>query len=148
MVFPKDWLTTMDSMHREMERLLNDFSRRKPPPGQFSPHSWMPAIDIYESQDKVTVLVELCGVRREEIELVVDGHNLIIRGLRKHQSQKSEASCQQLEIYWGPFEREVPLPSPVDPEATQATVENGMLEIIMPKAHRDFIRQVPIARGQ
>ena len=142
----KDWFTTMDTMQREMERLLDDFSRRKPPPAQFSSLSWAPAVDIYESEDKLTVLVELGGVHGEDIELTVDGHNLIIRGTRKHQPFESAGICQQLEIYWGPFERVVPLPSTVDPEAVRASVKDGILEMVMPKAHRDSVRQIRITR--
>lgn len=143
----KDWFTTMDSMQREMERLLEDFSKRKPPPAQFSSYSWIPAIDIYESDDKLTALVELCGVRGEDIEVIVDGHNLIIRGTRKQRPHEGKGSCQQLEIYWGPFERLVPLPSTVDSEAVRASVKDGMLEVVMPKAHRDSVHQIRITRA-
>lgn len=142
----KDWFTMMDAMQREMERLLEDFSRRKPPPAQFSTQSWVPAIDIYESEDKLTALVELCGVRSEDLELIVDGHNMIIRGTRKHPSCEGTGSCQQLEIYWGPFERFVPLPSTVDSETVSASVKDGILEVIMPKAHRDSVHQIRITR--
>ncbi|MBF8303916.1 MAG: heat shock protein Hsp20 [Dehalococcoidia bacterium] len=144
----KDWFTTMDAMQREMERLVDDFSKRKPPPGQFSPQSWVPAIDIYESEEKLTVLIELCGVRAGDIELTVDGHNLILRGKRRHQSFEGTGSCQQLEIYWGPFERFIPLPSTVDPEAVRASVKNGMLELVMPKAHRDSVHQIRVTRAK
>ncbi|MBI4287571.1 MAG: Hsp20/alpha crystallin family protein [Chloroflexi bacterium] len=145
-MFPKDWLTTMDAWHREMERLLDDYSKRKPPSGQFSPLYWEPSIDVYESDDSFTILVELCGVHKDDIELTVEGDNLLIKGLRRRQTQIEGAHCQRLEIYWGDFERLVPLSCPVDPDSARATAEDGILEIVLDKANREAKKQVRVLR--
>lgn len=130
MAFRRDWFTTM---HQEVERLMDDFSRRKPPSLQFRLRAWEPAVDVTETDTQVVVLVELAGVRREDVELAVDRNTLLVRGQRPEGQHTCKRSCHRLEIYWGPFERVVPLPAPVHPEATHAVFRDGMMEIVLTK---------------
>jgi HSP20 family protein len=131
MAFRRDWFT---NMQQEMERLLDDFSRRKPPSHQFRLRGWEPPVDVTETDTQVVVLVELSGVSKEQVDLVVERNTLLLRGRRREGPHSPKRSCHRLEIYWGPFERLVPLPTPVQPKATQATFENGMLKIVLTKA--------------
>lgn len=130
MAFRRDWFTTMP---QEVERLIDDFSRRKPPSLQFRLRAWEPAVDVTETETQVVVLVELAGVRREDVELAVDRNTLLVRGQRPEGQHTGKRSCHRLEIYWGAFERVVPLPTPVHPEATQAVFRDGMMEIVLTK---------------
>lgn len=130
----RDWFTPFDEMRREMDRLVDDFSSRRPPAFRFSRRSWEPLIDIYETADAVVVLAELAGLKEEDIEVLVLGNNLIIRGIRGDSAPRGQRSYHQIEIRRGPFEREVVLPVPVDPEQTNAYYENGLLQVIMAKA--------------
>lgn len=131
MAIRRDWFT---NMQQEMERLLDDFSRRKPPSHQFRLRGWEPPVDVTETDTQVVVLVELSGVSKEQVDLVVERNTLLLRGRRREGPHSPKRSCHRLEIYWGPFERLVPLPTPVQPKATQATFENGMLKIVLTKA--------------
>lgn len=130
MAFRRDWFT---NMQQEMERFIEDFSRRKPPSSQFSLRAWEPAVDVAETETEVVVLVELAGVKWEAVELVVERNTLRVRGQRPEGQHGSKRKCHRLEIYWGPFERVVPLPTPVRPQATQAAFKDGMLEIVLAK---------------
>lgn len=142
--FWHDWSTDMDQMQREMERLLGDFATRKPPPIQFSPKVWEPAMDIYETDDELVIHVELPGVKENEINLVVDKNVLIIHGERKEPKQESKRSYHQMEIVWGPFERAVQLPFPVDFSKIRASYEDGILEVILPKAKGEKARKIEV----
>ncbi|MDP6511247.1 MAG: Hsp20/alpha crystallin family protein [Dehalococcoidia bacterium] len=130
MSFRRDWFSTM---HQEMERLLDDFSRRKPPTHQFRPSGWEPAVDVTETDTHVNVLVELAGVKKQHVEIAVDRNTLRLRGRRQEVAPNANRSCHRLEIIWGPFERVIPLPAAVVPEETQATFKDGMLEAVLIK---------------
>ena len=106
---------------------------RKPPTVRFSPRTWQPAIDIYETDEEVVVLVELAGVNQDEIEVLVQSNILIVRGERRDIKQGIKRTYSQMEILWGPFERDIVLPANVDAERVKAFYEAGFLEVILPK---------------
>lgn len=95
---------------------------------------WVPAADIYETEDGVVILVDLPGVRGEDIELHVEGDFLAVRGVRREVCPHSKKSYRQMEIRYGPFERALPLPVPV--REGRAVFNNGVLEIFLPRAKR------------
>ena len=141
--FRRDWLSSIGSMQREMEQLLDHFATRKPPSVRFSPWAWEPAVDLYETAQEVVVLAELAGVGEEEIEIIVDGNTLVIRGERR-ESQVSRRTYYQMEISRGPFERGILLPVAVDADETRASCQDGILEIVLPKLLGDRTHRVQI----
>ncbi|MFC1968576.1 Hsp20/alpha crystallin family protein [Chloroflexota bacterium] len=142
--FQRDWFTNLDSMQREVERLLGDFSGRKPPLVHFSPRGWEPAVDIYETPQEVVILVELAGMKQEEIEVVADHDTLIIRGERKDTSQRGKKSYHRMEIRWGAFERGILLPVAIKTDETRATYKDGLLEIVVPKAQKEKTHKIRV----
>lgn len=136
----RDWFYEIEVIQRDIGRFLEEVYQRKPPSHHFLP-KWQPSIDVYEAPDKFIVLAELAGVKEGEIEVVVDGTSLILRGERRETPElrrgEERRCCYQLEIYWGPFERVIPLPSPIDPDKTTATFYNGILEIVLPKSSKE-----------
>ncbi len=139
----RDWSEVIITIQQDMERLLGDFTSRKPPSVRFSPRAWEPNIDVYETADEIVVLVELAGLKQEEIEVVVQGNSLVIRGERRDIKQGIRRSYYQMEILWGPFERGITLPVVVDADGTKAYYEAGFLEIVLPKL-REETRRVEI----
>lgn len=136
MVFRRDWVVMVQ---RDMERLLEDLSRRKPP-SYFYPAPWQLPLDVYETPNEVIVLAELAGVSRDGLEIIADSSALTIRGERqdptfnRQEGVFCQKCCHQLEIYWGPFERTISLPTTIDPDQTSATFQDGVLEVRLPKA--------------
>ncbi|MDY7019331.1 MAG: Hsp20/alpha crystallin family protein [Chloroflexota bacterium] len=120
------------SIQREMEWLEKVVSR-KPPTVRFSPRTWQPAIDVYETDEEVVVLIELAGGNQDEIELLVQSNILIVKGERRDIKQGIKRTYSQMEILWGPFERDIALPANVDAERVIAFYEAGFLEVILPK---------------
>jgi HSP20 family protein len=142
--FRRDWLIQIDTMQREMERLLGHFASSKPPMVQFSPRVWEPAIDVYETDDQVVVVVELAGVREADFEIVVDRSTFVIRGERKATSASGHRNYHQMEITSGPFERGIDLPVAVVPGQAKASYRDGLVEVILPKVKEGKIRRVRI----
>jgi HSP20 family protein len=88
--------------------------------------------------------MELAGVQRDEIEIVVDGDTLVVRGNRKETAVRDKRSYYRMEIHRGPFERRVILPARVDPERTEASYQEGLLGIVLPKLRQERTLRVNV----
>lgn len=106
--------------------------------------AWAPALDMHESEDKLTVEVELPGLEAEDIDISLDDGILHIRGERKFASDVKEENYHRIERAYGYFERNVPLPRKVDQDRVSASVNGGVLRIELPKAEEARPRQIPI----
>jgi HSP20 family protein len=142
--FRRDWLIQIDTMQREMERLLEHFASSKPPMIQFSPQVWEPAIDVYETDEEIIVVVELAGVREEDIEIIVDRNTFAIGGVRNAALPGGQRTCHQMEIASGTFRRGITLPTPVEPEQTKASYQDGFVRVNLPKVRAERIRTVKV----
>ncbi len=76
---------------------------------------------------------EVAGVRGDEIRVNVEGSVLCLRGVRRSPPSAPIDRLQQMEISFGPFEREIPIQPDFDPEAVRARLEDGLLEVRIPK---------------
>ncbi len=133
-----------DDMWRQMERVIEQAANSKRPPVVFTHPVWQPNVDICENAEQVVVLVELAGVRRDDINISVDGLVLSVSGIRRDIMHGRKQRVYVLEINFGHFERLIPLPAPVDAESATATYEDGFLEIILPKAREPRPRKIGI----
>ncbi len=140
----KDWSEIVIGMQRQVKWLMDDVVSRKPPMVRFSPRTWEPAIDVYETDKDVVVLVELAGIKEDEVEVIVHNNILIIRGERKDIKQGIKRTYSQMEILWGPFERDITLPASVNVERIKAFYQHGFLEVILPKLNEEKTHHVDI----
>ena len=138
----RDWLYNINSMQREMDRLLNYLGSSKPPMVRFGPRVWEPAMDVYETENEVVVVVELAGVKEDQISVIAERNTLLIRGERKDTSTQGHKSYHQIEIHVGPFQRGIQLPTAVDPAKAKASCEDGLLRITLPKIAHTLQMQV------
>jgi HSP20 family protein len=106
---------------------------------QFSrvaPAKWQPAINAFRCEAAIRICVDLAGVERSMIDLTVEPRRVIVRGTREvPEPTHEEGRALQLlalEIDYGPFEREVPLPAEVDVDRASAEQQNGLLWIYLP----------------
>jgi HSP20 family protein len=103
---------------------------------QFAPQPWEPAINAYRCESAVRICVDLAGVERSAIDLTVESRRVLIRGARAlPEPSHGEGRAVQLlamEIDYGPFEREVPLPVEVEIDKAEAEQRNGLLWISLP----------------
>jgi len=131
---------------RIRERMQQAWQHVIGPPGtpRFCAPVIEPSVDVYETEDEVVVLVEIAGILNEEVEVLVDGKTLIVRGERRAAGGRSRRLYSQMEICQGPFQRDLLLPSGVNPEQVQASYNAGLLEIVLPKVGQTLSRQVRI----
>lgn len=92
---------------------------------------WRPVLDLLENEEGYLLVVELPGVAREDVRLEAVGRSVELSGQRRPAA--SGQGFLRLEGHYGPFRRRVELPSEVDPDAVQASLRGGLLEVRLPK---------------
>jgi HSP20 family protein len=111
---------------------------------------WIPNTDVYLSSGHLVIKAELAGMRREDLELAVEGNRLLIRGQRPDGCRGS-AKCKFLvmEINYGSFECVIEIPEGYDLSLARAAYQNGFLRIDVPEAVRSSAKPltVPISEG-
>ncbi len=107
--------------------------------------SWMPAVDVRETSDALVIHVELPGVEKENIRIEMHEGRLSISGERPYVKEANEEHVHRIERAYGRFARSFSLPRDVDPEAVQARMHNGVLEIRLPKRGAARARTIEIS---
>ena len=105
---------------------------------------WVPCIDIYEKDNKITVETELPGVTQRDITILLHSSRIEIRGRKKENLPTSKYKYLRLEREFGNFRRIISLPHSVVPEKTKATLVNGILTIELRKLRRKEEKEVKV----
>jgi HSP20 family protein len=96
--------------------------------------SFVPAMDVYETDKAVMVETPLAGVKPEDVEISVSNGILTVKGENKKEHEVDDKNYYRKEVRSGSFHREVMLPSAIEEEKVTAEFENGILKISCPKA--------------
>lgn len=120
-------------LRNEMDRLWDDYFG----PGRraFRPmeEAWIPAVDVAEAADKITVKAEIPGMEAKDIEISMVGDTLSIKGEKKSEREEKDENYHMVERTYGSFNRTMKLPAAVDPDKVEATYKNGVLTVTLPK---------------
>ena len=106
---------------------------------------WAPAIEVFEKEDKFVVKAELPGMKEEDIDVSVVGDTLTIKGERKAETEVKEEDYYCCERSYGSFSRSIALPSTVDASKIEASYEDGVLEVSLPKATEAKPKKVTVS---
>lgn len=104
---------------------------------------WTPALDLYQTNDNVVAIVELPGMRKEEIEISLQDGMLTIAGERNTESGQ-ENGATRTERFTGKFRRSITMPSRVDANKVTATYRDGILTVTLPKAEEAKPKQIQV----
>jgi HSP20 family protein len=108
-----------------------------------------PRVEVRESDRELTIRAELPGVKEEDIEIELVDDVLTIRGEKKMEKEEENENVHIMERAYGSFARSIRLPFEVKPEQVQASFENGVLTIRMPKpAHHQNVHQIRLQHGK
>ncbi|MCA1656652.1 MAG: Hsp20/alpha crystallin family protein [Actinobacteria bacterium] len=144
MASERDLFANFERMRREIDELFGDVFDR--PLAHRRRVGFSPAVDVSYSEDppRAIVTAALAGIRLEDLELEVQGRELVICGQRRPGAAE-DVVYQQVEIEHGPFRRVIGLGADVVVEATQATYEDGILRVELPlRRPEPRLRSVPI----
>lgn len=136
---PRDWddgRNPYRQMRFAMDRLLSDFAQ------DMGAAVW-PPINVWEQQDDFVLESEVPGVKMEQLEITCQGRDLTLRGERKDPGDPQE-TYQRKERFVGSFVRSLMLPADIDPDQIRATLEEGVLQITIPKAASAKPRRIEV----
>ena len=105
---------------------------------------WAPSVDMYEKEDSFIVRAELPSVKLDDVDISHDGDINIIKGERKVPAEVKEEEYHRCEVCYGSFSRSITMPAAVDPDKIEATYEDGILEIRLPKAKEAMSTKIQI----
>ncbi|MGQ0701534.1 MAG: Hsp20/alpha crystallin family protein [Gemmatimonadales bacterium] len=134
----QDLFTGLSRLNRLMDEVFGEFD------GETIGGAWTPRCDIREDKDYVTISLDLPGVRPEDVQINLENQVLTIRGERQQVEEKKEERWHRYERSSGSFERSFTLPSTVDPDRIEATTENGVLTVRLPKSEKARPKEIPI----
>lgn len=133
-----------------MKRQKKDIDSSALPPARFTEEIWAvrsvmvrrtsrtfaPPTDVIEFPDRLVVLIEIAGMRTADFQIALHNRNLIVSGIRERPPFDNPA-YHRVEIGFGEFRVEIPLPWSVDQDQVGATYGEGFLQIDLPRAAGD-----------
>ncbi|MCX6759215.1 MAG: Hsp20/alpha crystallin family protein [Candidatus Nealsonbacteria bacterium] len=99
------------------------------------------AIDVYQTENDLVIQSAIAGVKPENLDISIERDIITIKGSREKPFEENGDYFIQ-ECFWGPFSREVILPSEVDPQRAVAEMKNNILTIRIPKILREKKRRI------
>lgn len=104
---------------------------------------WRPTVDTYEKEDAIVFKAELPGVKKEDVDIDVSNNVLTIKGERHYEDVKDEEYYRR-ERFHGKFQRAFTLPDNVDTSNIDASYNEGVLEITVPKTEETQTKKIEI----
>jgi HSP20 family protein len=139
--FPTDIL----SMQREINKMFDGFFRGSmPDEGELLPSAWTPAVDVAEHENEFVVKVELPGVTKDDVKITMQDNILTVRGEKKQEKETKDSSYHRVERAYGSFQRSFTLPTPVKNDKIEATYQDGILTVNLPKAEEAKRKQIEV----
>ncbi len=114
----------------------------------YGPEAWAPAVDITERKDTYLVTAELPGVGPADLEVTFQDGLLTIQGERHSTGDAPEDKVHRAERRHGAFRRSITLPSHVQADKIEATTQDGVLQILVPKAHEARAKHIQVHQGR
>jgi HSP20 family protein len=133
----RNHVARLDELRRSWRRLVAPLNRALP---------FLPRVEISELEDAHVVVLDLPGVRKEDIHIRLDGHQSLTISGERRANLTGERRSSYSERRYGPFSRSIELPLSVDGWRMNAVLSDGVLEIRLPRldAGRNKTRVVPI----
>jgi len=132
------WANLRDEINSLFELPTGSFTRQAQ---LFS--GWTPALDLYQNADNIIAVVELPGMRKEDIEISLHDGTLSIAGERKSGADEEE-KAERTERVTGKFRRSITLPTRVDSGKVSASYKDGLLTVTLAKAEEAKPKKIDV----
>ena len=93
---------------------------------------WSPPTDVYETEDRFIVRMEIAGMEEENFNVRLEQNRLVINGTRLDNPE--QRAFHQMEIHFGEFSSEIELPVPINIDLVEAEYHQGFLRVTLPKS--------------
>ena len=134
-------LERLTNMRAEMDRVFESTGSFSGSPAPLS--RWNPAVNVYQDKDQFTVIAEVPGLKKEDLNLSLHDGVLTISGERKRE-EKPEQGFRS-ERFVGRFQRSITLPASVDPNKVKASYKDGLLKVVLPKSEEAKPKQIEVS---
>ena len=136
------WDPARELADMEIDRLNRMFTEFY---GDAFSRGWVPAVDIYETDDHEVVLkAELPEMKREDIHITFENGVLTLKGERKVEQEVKRDNFQRLERRYGTFSRSFTLPNTIDPSRISASYKDGVLTVRLPQREEARPKQIAV----
>ncbi len=105
---------------------------------------WAPRMDLSETDDAFRIRLDVPGMTKDDIAINLQNNTLTVSGERSSERQKDGEEYVRVERAFGTFHRTFTLPDAVDPDRVEATYDEGVLTINVPKTEKSTRRQIEI----
>ena len=130
----------IEAMQNEMRRLLGQTEGERG-------GTWMPPVDVSETERELVLSFDLPGISQDEINVELDDGTLTISGERQRRQEEQGEGFYRVERRYGGLSRSIPLPPGVDEEGIRADYRDGVLDIRVPKPQQPQPRRITIGGG-
>ena len=137
----KGLYSDLERAQARMDRIFGEMIVSRRWVGSRQYQVWHPPTDVHETDTHYLVHVEVAGMKEDDFTISLSDRTLLVTGVREDSTAKK--ACHQIEISYGEFRSEVPLPGPVDKDGIEATYADGFLKIALLKRS---IRKVPVVK--
>jgi HSP20 family protein len=136
-------LSDLVSLRDAMDRLFEEsFVRMRGLPSVLGGEGL--ALDMYQTADSVVVKTSVPGITAEDIDITITGNVLSIKGECKMEEKVEKANYIRQERRYGVFQRSVSLPESIVSDKAEATYENGVLTLTIPKAEESKPKTIKV----
>lgn len=133
----------LNQLHRELNRVFDD-NRASDEPTFYESGNWIPQVDIREDENGFHVFADVPGVEAKDVDITLDRNVLTIKGSRAGESETSDKGYKRRERVSGSFVRRFTLPDSADGDAITAKMNNGVLEVVIPKGQKHKPRTITV----
>jgi HSP20 family protein len=131
------------SLQDEMNKVFDEFFTRRT--GERADLGlWAPALDISETDNEIVVKADLPGVKKEDVSISITNNILVIKGEKKREVEENKENFHRVERVYGSFHRSIELPTAVQTDKVNASYQNGVLTIVLPKSEEAKPKEIEI----
>jgi HSP20 family protein len=112
--------------------------------GSEDDRSWLPDLDVSETNTEFIVRAEVPGIDKEDIDITLTDGLLTIKGEKKHENEEKEEDYHFIERRYGSFARTLRLPREVEYDKIDANYKDGVLKLIIPKPEKVEAKKIEI----
>jgi HSP20 family protein len=121
------------SLQNEIDRLFENFTAGFPSIGNGMTNITLPSMDVSETDKEIEITAELPGLEEKDVQINVSDNILSIRGEKKAEKEQKDKNYRMVERSYGSFERSLELPDGINADAIKASIDKGVLKVVVPK---------------
>jgi HSP20 family protein len=140
------YLTPWNQFFSDFDKFFRDFDQMLVPRESMlqSANEWRPGYELKETDKEYLMSFDLPGVKREHIEIEIQGDRLLVSAERKNEHHEDDSTHYLVQKSYGRFQKIFTLPEGVNREDIEANYEDGVLYLLVPKAKKQEAQKIKV----